>query len=67
MSRASRWLIVSALAVLVAGAVFTSAAGIIWPQHEPVWVIRVSSAGLAAGTLLTAVGATLWILSRGRS
>lgn len=61
---AVRWLLLSALAVIVAGAAFTSVAVMIWPEHEPVWALRVSTAGLQGGLLLTAIAGSVWILRR---
>jgi uncharacterized membrane protein YqjE len=61
---AVRWLLISALAVILAGAGFSSVAIMIWPVHEPVWVLRVSSAGLQGGMLLAAIGASVWVLRR---
>jgi hypothetical protein len=62
----ARRLLIAALSVMVAGAVFSSACTVIWPEHWPAWVARVSSAGLLGGVLLTAAAASLWIARRSR-
>ena len=67
MNRAVRWILVSALAVVVAGAVFTSIIVLIWPEHPPLWTERASAAPVIVGTLLMAVGASLWIVRRGKA
>ena len=63
---AVRWLLISALAVFLAGGGFSAVAAMIWPLREPAWALRVSSAGLLGGMLLTGIGASVWLLRRWR-
>lgn len=62
-----RVLLVAALAVLIAGAVFTAVVTEIWPSgHWAPWIQRVSSGGLLAGVLLTATAGSVWAARRRR-
>lgn len=62
--RVARGLLACALGVLIAGAVFSSVCAVIWPDHWPSWVARVSSGGFLGGVLLAATGASVWVVRR---